>query len=107
MMPDFVDQHVRHQMLQRLISPRDPFIEDGFAKQADAVGKRARNATLLLAHRQAFIHPGEFEGVHDPQRGQRLVVGEVFHPHHDILQVQRKGLRQPRQCGAGQSLYFV
>jgi hypothetical protein len=45
--PDLVHQHVRDEVLERLVAAGDPFVEHRLAEQADAVGQAAEWSMLL------------------------------------------------------------
>ena len=102
MVADLVDQYVRHEMLEAVVAV-GPFIQDRAAEQPHAVGQRARLVDAALGQRDAFVNSRELDRVVEPDRAQRLVVGEVLDQQDDVPQAlgkrPRQGVERPaRDC---------
>ena len=85
MMANFMHQHMRDQMFQRLATFR-PFIEDGPAEQMDG----CRQITCLrgLADGAARIEAGQLKGVFNAHFRQRRCIGEIVHDQRDMAQMR-------------------
>jgi 4a-hydroxytetrahydrobiopterin dehydratase len=106
MMPDLMDQHMPHQIVEP--HPRlGPFRENRLTIEKDAVGHRAGVHRRFLANGAAVIEAGKVERMRDPERAERLVVGEFLHRKHDVAEVGTEYFGQPLQRGARDGLDLV
>src|SRR3954470_6746175 len=103
MVPDLVDQHVRHEVLESLIA-RGPFVEDRHAEQPHALGHGPGLVHAPLGQWNPLVDAAQLERILDPERAQCRLVRELFNQEHDIVQAVGKGPRQRVERAPGEGL---
>ena len=93
MMADFVDRHVRDEVV-KADAGLDPLFEDVATIKDDAVGHRAGVHRRFLAERPAMVEAGQIERVLQTEFGERLVVGQFLNREHNVAEMFRELHRQ-------------
>ena len=84
MMANFMDQHVTHQA-EQILTRFDPFQQDGFAEQQNAVRFFRHHGAAFFGQRYAKIKPGQFIRVFDAEFAEHFLLRDVIHQDCDAV----------------------